>query len=199
MGCLLSWRRRSLNGLMNKMDTELNFQQRFIVQCLAKWPQLHGCHLSHLVCRAPKSRERDFDVRVFDDRGRFCLVEYACRSFSLTLRRSERLAPLRAVTGFKHNDIILSPSRSHTRHQVCQPSFGRFYSYSLIHTFNAYSRLKMTSEAPRTVAGVNVERDFGYGISTKPAKPPSGEAQPGQSKASRALTLASYFVGGCMA
>lgn len=57
----------------------------------------------------------------------------------------------------------------------------------------------MASNAPRTVAGVNVERDFGYGISTKPAKAPEGEPQPGQSKASRALSLASYFVGGCMA
>ena len=131
--------------------------------------------------------------------GEVVSCELCVSVLSLTLRCSERLCALRAVTGFKRNDIILTPSRFHTRHQICQPSFGRSYSYSLTHIFNAYSRLKMTSEAPRTVAGINVERDFGYGISTKPAKPPSGEAQPGQSKASRALTLASYFVGGCMA
>jgi len=57
----------------------------------------------------------------------------------------------------------------------------------------------MTSKPPRTFAGVNIEKDFGYGISTKPAKAPEGEQQPGQSAASRALSLASYFVGGCMA
>ena len=57
----------------------------------------------------------------------------------------------------------------------------------------------MSSQAPMTVAGFNVEQDFGYGISTRPRRSRSGEPQPGQSKASRALTLASYFVGGCMA
>jgi len=57
----------------------------------------------------------------------------------------------------------------------------------------------MASNPPGTFAGVNIEKDFGYGISTKPAKAPAGEQQPGQSAASRALSLASYFVSGCMA
>ncbi|KAL9073693.1 MAG: hypothetical protein Q9161_002731 [Pseudevernia consocians] len=52
----------------------------------------------------------------------------------------------------------------------------------------------------RSFAGINVRQDFGYGISTKsskPPQPPNGELK--QSQASRALTLAGYFVSGCMA
>ncbi|CAD6592195.1 MAG: hypothetical protein ASARMPRED_006106 [Alectoria sarmentosa] len=52
----------------------------------------------------------------------------------------------------------------------------------------------------RSFAGINVKQDFGYGISTKsskPPQPPNGELK--QSQASRALTLAGYFVSGCMA
>ena len=59
--------------------------------------------------------------------------------------------------------------------------------------------MNMASRSPNTIAGVNIEKDFGYGISTKPAKTPEGDQQPAQSAASRALSLASYFVGGCMA
>ena len=57
-----------------------------------------------------------------------------------------------------------------------------------------------TSSGSRSFAGINVKQDFGYGISTKPSKapqPPNGELK--QSQASRALTLAGYFVSGCMA
>ena len=49
-------------------------------------------------------------------------------------------------------------------------------------------------------AGINIKQDFGYGISnksSKPPHPPNGELK--QSQASRALTLAGYFVSGCMA
>lgn len=56
------------------------------------------------------------------------------------------------------------------------------------------------SKDSRSFAGINVKQDFGYGISTKPSKPPqppNGELK--QSQASRALTLAGYFVSGCMA
>ncbi|KAF6233725.1 hypothetical protein HO173_007937 [Letharia columbiana] len=52
----------------------------------------------------------------------------------------------------------------------------------------------------RSFAGINIKQDFGYGISTKsskPPQPPNGELK--QSQASRALTLAGYFVSGCMA
>ena len=147
----------------------------------------------------PSPGEKGLTLGCLDDKGNSRLVKNACpfSLYDLVVLKASR--ELRAVTGFKHNDIISTPSRFHTRHQVYQPSFGHFHSSSLTPISNALSGLKMTSGAPRTVAGFNVERDFGYGISTKPAKPPSGEHQPGQSKASRALTLASYFVGGCMA
>ncbi len=59
----------------------------------------------------------------------------------------------------------------------------------------------MASHASQSIAGINVKQDFGYGLSTKTKVPqgPNAELKAQQSPASRALSLAGYFVSGCMA
>lgn len=58
-----------------------------------------------------------------------------------------------------------------------------------------------SQEEPKSFAGINLKQDFGYGLSntSKAPQAPNGELKPGQSQASRAMSLAGYFVSGCMA
>lgn len=76
------------------------------------------------------------------------------------------------------------------------------FTFSFGHCFQSsiFATMMGSSNKPRSFAGINVKQDLGYGISTKsskPPQPPNGELK--QSQASRALTLAGYFVSGCMA
>ncbi|KAL6718356.1 hypothetical protein ACLMJK_004445 [Lecanora helva] len=59
----------------------------------------------------------------------------------------------------------------------------------------------MASQESTSIAGIQIKQDFGYGLSTKAKvqQPQADQPGPGQSKASKALTLAGYFVSGCMA
>ena len=61
--------------------------------------------------------------------------------------------------------------------------------------------MTMTEKDSKSFGGWPVKHDLGAGIPTrfKPPQPPSVPLKPEQSQASRALALASYFVGGCMA
>lgn len=102
--------------------------------------------------------------------------------------------PVSAVRDLRAS-LCTKPARESWRHIIINivSNYMQFYARNQATTMGPLNDTK-------SFAGINVKQDFGYGISTKsskPPQPPNGELK--QSQASRALTLAGYFVSGCMA